>query len=264
MVHLCTTLLSALALGSQGRPLQVSKASLRQVSANAPAAAVVAAPAAAAPAAAATVAPTVVAAVAPAVGLCGCAPPTSNECTCGASLRYLKCVAVKCASNAHLNVTGCQCPEHPYAQECTSVVATCGHELEVGGCFSKTTTCEGKFSQEVDGVVGLTLNTTRLLANAYCGPYSRCTGEVTMVANIYRPAAGAWLQCEMPSTKKSRFAHCNAAIATTGGAECTLPMVPLLDPADSVKGHCYLTHGKNGTRLTKDAWFLVRNRYEAK
>jgi hypothetical protein len=38
-------------------------------------------------------------------------------------------------------------------------------------------------------------------------------------------------------------------------------MPSYVSPSDAVRGHCFLTDGKHGKKITKDAWFVVRNRY---
>lgn len=201
-----------------------------------------------------------------AVGLCGCTPVPADQCKCGHSIEYLKCVALKCAA-------GCECPKHPLEQECASLSQSCGAELEFEGCGSNTITCDGRFHQDKDDVIGLTLDTSQLNKDAYCGPHGRCLGTLRLSATAHRkpPGNGTWLQCILPSKDvnwgstplSSRLQDCHAEISAGQTTQhCTWPMVPDLDPAAALHGHCFLTQGQHGKQLTKDAWFLVRNRYE--
>lgn len=190
-----------------------------------------------------------------ATGLCGCEPVQADQCTCDGSLHYLKCVAKKCAAG------DCECPASPFTEECTTLAGTCGSELELSGCSNSVTTCEGRFNQASEGTIGLTLDVSHLQEESYCGPYGRCTGELHLHANVYRPAPGAFLECVLPYHGKKELVHCTKEVTAEGAAGCDLPMVDRLNPDEELKGHCYLTDGDGGTKLTKDAWFVVNNRY---
>ena len=166
-------------------------------------------------------------------GLCGCAKASEDQCTCGASLDYLQCVHERCVAG------GCECPKTPFEEECSSLSRSCGSELKFQGCGSSTTSCEGHFHQATTGVIGLTLDTSVLSEEAYCGPLGVCTGELRLLANIYRPAPGVWFQCMVPKSQGSSsaaflpplglgaedFEHCQAEITAAGVGECRLPMV---------------------------------------
>lgn len=191
-------------------------------------------------------------------GLCGCPVVPADSCTCGASLSYLKCVEKKC------NAGECDCPSTPFTQECNTLAGTCASELDIAGCTGQTTTCEGKFHQMNDGVVGLTLNTSHLSDEAYCGPHGKCTGELHVFARVHRPVPDAWFECILPAFGKNRLVHCDGELSSEGAAECTLPMAHELEPSDEIRGQCYLTEGQGGKKITRDAWFLVENRYAAK
>jgi len=190
-------------------------------------------------------------------GLCGCPVVPADRCTCGASLSYLKCVEKRC------NEGECDCPSTPFTQECNTLAGTCASELDIVGCSGKTTTCEGKFHQLNDGVVGLTLNTSRLSDEAYCGPHGKCTGELHILTTVHRSTPGAWFECILPAFGKNRLVHCNGELSSEGAAECTLPMAHELDPSDEIRGQCYLTEGQGGKKITREAWFLVENSYSA-
>jgi len=143
------------------------------------------------------------------------------------------------------------------------LAGTCASELDIVGCTSETTTCEGKYHQLNDGVIGLTLNTSGLADEAYCGPNGKCTGELHIFTAVYRPAPGAWFECILPAFGKNRLVHCDGELSNEGAAECTLPMAHELDPSDEIRGQCYLTDGQGGKKITREAWFLVENRYAA-
>lgn len=190
-----------------------------------------------------------------ATGLCGCEPVPTDQCTCDGSLHYLKCVAKKCATG------DCECPASPFTEECTTLAGTCGTELDLSGCSNSVTTCEGRFNQASECTIGLTLDVSHLQEESYCGPYGRCTGELHLHANVYRTAPGAFLECVLPYHGKKELVHCTKEVTAEGAAGCDLPMVDRLNPDEELKGHCYLTDGDGGTKLTKDAWFVVNNRY---
>jgi len=190
-----------------------------------------------------------------AAGLCGCEPLPKDQCTCDGSLQYLKCVAKECQSGK------CECPANPFMTECHTLAGDCGSELEISGCSSHLTECEGRFNQASDGTIGLTLDVSHLQEESFCGPYGRCTGELHLHANVYRHAPGAFLECVLPVKGKKELVHCTQEVSEEGAAGCDLPMVDRLYPDEELKGHCYLTDGDGGAKLSKDAWFAVSNSY---
>lgn len=190
-----------------------------------------------------------------AAGLCGCEPVPQDQCTCDGSLHYLKCVEKKCQSG------DCECSEHPFMTECHTLAGNCGSELELTGCGSHLTECQGRFNQASDGTIGLTLDVSHLQEESFCGPYGRCTGELHLHANVYRHAPGAFLECVLPVKGKKELVHCTQEVSADGAAGCNLPMVDRLYPDEELKGHCYLTDGDGGAKISKDAWFAVQNRY---
>ena len=145
--------------------------------------------------------------------------------------------------------------------ECHTLAGTCGSELELTGCGSHLTECQGRFNQASDGTIGLTLDVSHLQEESFCGPYGRCTGELHLHANVYRHAPGAFLECVLPVKGKKELVHCTKEVSAEGAAGCTLPMVDRLYPDEELKGHCYLTDGDGGVKISKDAWFAVQNRY---
>lgn len=192
------------------------------------------------------------------LGFCGCPSVPEDQCTCGASLSFLQCVHKRCTAGE------CECPKDTFASECSAVSQACSSELNVDGCHSLQTSCEGRYHQAADGVTGLSLDTTHLWEEGYCGPHGRCTGEVHVRATALRAEAGAWLECVLPSGEKKKKLHrCRTEVADEGAAGCTLAMPSFIEPSGAVRGHCFLTEGKKGPKLTKDAWFVVRNRHSA-
>lgn len=193
-------------------------------------------------------------------GLCGCAPVPEDQCTCDRSLEYLKCIEKRCGSG------DCICPASPFQAECYTLSSTCDAELRLSGCDQSLTSCAGRFHQATDGVTGLTLDTSHLNDEALCGPFGRCTGELRLLASAHRQLPGAFLECVLPASAgqahaKAELVHCARALSDDGIGECNLPMIARLDPEQQVNGRCYLTDGDGGPKLTKDAWFVVRNRY---
>merc|ERR1719215_1223569 len=72
---------------------------------------------------------------------------------------------------------------------------------------------------------------------------------------------GVFLECVLPVKGKKELVHCIQEVSADGAAGCNLPMVDRLYPDEELKGHCYLTDGDGGAKITKDAWFAVQNRY---
>lgn len=196
------------------------------------------------------------AAVAPPEGLCGCVPVPEDQCTCGASLTYLQCVHHRCSAG------DCDCPSTVFEDECSALSQGCSSELTFLGCATHHTSCEGNFNQAADGTMGLTLDTTGLTNKAYCGPHSRCTGEIHVTGNVHRPEPGTWMECVIPASPKKLY-HCRKEVTDEGAVDCKLTMPAKVEPKEAVRGRCWLTAGKKGAALTKDAWFVVRNRYSA-
>jgi len=193
------------------------------------------------------------------VGICGCERVPEDQCTCDLSLQYLKCVQKRCSSG------DCSCSASPFVDECNALSGTCT-ELRLSGCDQSLTTCEGRFHQSSDDVIGFTLDDSHLDDQAYCGPFGSCTGELRVIASARRQPSGAFLECVLPAVAgqahhKPELVHCASKLSEEGVAECSLPMIAQLQPNQEVNGHCYLTDGDGGTKLTKDAWFVVRNRY---
>jgi len=107
------------------------------------------------------------------------------------------------------------------------------------------------------------------------------------------PAAtpGTWLECVLPKNKTaselhlnstavalayanqsatpgdSAWFHCSGAVRLddfvngTGAANCTLPMVDVLDVGIQLMGSCWLSNGVGTPPLTQNAHFVVENRH---
>lgn len=193
------------------------------------------------------------------VGLCGCEQVPEDQCTCDRSLQYLKCIEKRCQTR------DCNCPASPFLDQCNVLAGTCGAELRLSGCDQSLTTCAGRFHQASHGVIGFTLDKAHLDDQAYCGPFGRCTGELRVIAKAHRQPPGSFLECVLPAVagqahRKAELVHCAHELSAEGVAECSLPMIAQLEPSQEVSGRCYLTNG-DGMKFTKDAWFVVRNRY---
>lgn len=183
-----------------------------------------------------------------------------DQCTCGRSLEYLKCIEKRCRSGE------CSCPVSPFQAECYTLSSACDTEIRLIGCDQSLTTCAGRFHQATNGVTGLTLDTSHLNDEALCGPLGSCTGKLRVMASAHRQPPGAFLECVLPAVAgqahaKAESVHCARALSDDGTGACTLPMMARLDPEQHVDGRCYLTDGDGGPKLTKDAWFVVQNRY---
>lgn len=170
-------------------------------------------------------------------------------------MSYLQCVHTKCAAG------DCECPKQSFESECSALSQTCASDLDFSGCHSLHTSCEGRFHQAADGVAGLTLDTSSLWEEAFCGPQGRCTGELQIRANAYRSASGSWLECQIPTGQGDRVYHCSNEVTDQGASGCTLTMPSYIAPSATATGYCFLTAGKLGRKLTKEAFFVVRNRY---
>jgi len=221
---------------------------------------------AAAPAAAGSSAPASGPASGPAasVGLCGCERKT-QECTCGGWLEYLQCVSKKCMTGK----CGGECPAHneSFMGQCEAVQRPeCGDELE-WTCGPHEATCQGKFHQLRDSMLGLEVNTEHLSDEAFCGPWGKCQGELRLAVDIHKPVPGLSIQCSMPLEANASFSDrslwqaCMGEVnETTSTAGCTLPMVPRLAAGAKLDGKCWLL--KAGEKVSKNAWFVVQNRYD--
>lgn len=190
------------------------------------------------------------------LGLCGCARET--QCTCGATLGYLQCVVMRCAN-------GCkECSKTPFTKQCGLMSQTCGEDLEFN-CTEKESFCSGKFHQARDGLVGLSLQTEHLDDRAYCGPTGKCLGELDIVADIFKPVDGAWLNCAVPKHPNAsarddeEWMTCSAPISGEKGS-CTVPMLGSEIPkGEKLEGRCNLLDKRGGKPITKNAWFMIEN-----
>lgn len=225
------------------------------------------------------------AALAP-VPVCGC--PVEPACTCQASLDHVKCVTMACAAGCSEQV----CTTAPFVEHCGLIDEPdrCGSELDFL-CNDHELTCQGKFHQAAHDVVGLTLNTEHLNDGALCGPHGKCMGNLALTADTHKAAAGTWLECVVPKNESasklfmndtaialsyanqsatpgdSAWFHCSGLVHTidpvngTGVANCTLPMVEVLDVDVQLRGSCWISTGVGTEPLTQNAHFLVENRH---
>eukprot|EP00929_Paragymnodinium_shiwhaense_P035226 TRINITY_DN19046_c0_g1_i1.p1 TRINITY_DN19046_c0_g1~~TRINITY_DN19046_c0_g1_i1.p1 ORF type:complete len:319 (-),score=69.12 TRINITY_DN19046_c0_g1_i1:156-1013(-) len=138
-------------------------------------------------------APAPAAADAAPAGICGC--QAAPACTCQDTLAYAQCVQLECNK-------GCMdagCSAAAFFTECGKAHDRCESELTFS-CGMDEATCIGNFHQAVNGVAGLKLKTETMTTNAYCGPHSKCLGEVKVVAEVVNAPNGTVLECVMPKT----------------------------------------------------------------
>lgn len=222
--------------------------------AAAPAAATASSPAAAGPAGAPGAANT---------GHCGCVKDDAAACTCGGHLEYLECVARACFTGKCSG--GCPALMDSFMGQCELVSneSPCGAELSMG-CTGKEASCEGRFHQERNGVIGLEVDTEHLSDEAYCGPWGKCQGELRVVVDVHNPEPGLTVECALPKVEDAEFHDrekwytCSGEITGSRGG-CTLPMVEELAPEAKLDGRCWLQ--KAGDKVTKRAYFNVENHY---
>merc|ERR1711959_614080 len=76
------------------------------------------------------------------------------------------------------------------------MASECKSELDIV-CSPSTATCEGKFNQAKNGLIGLTMDFDKIENEAYCGPTGRCTGTVQAAVKVHKPAKGVRLSCAL-------------------------------------------------------------------
>lgn len=187
-----------------------------------------------------------------------------DQCTCEAQLEYLACVQKKCSSSK------CACDiEKDVPQVCEELAtSTCSSEIKVG--CGPTPNCRGLFHQLHDGMAGLVLNTEHLGDAAYCGPFGKCSGEITVVASIHKAEQGSMLQCKLATSagadldnkQEKDVVSCSTAVESEQ-ATCTIPMVKELASGAFIEGKCWLEGKSAGGLLTDNAWFKVSNKYSS-
>lgn len=170
-------------------------------------------------------------------------------------MEYLKCVTKQCAD-------GCaECSNTDgFANQCGLIEQDCSEALTFK-CGMNETTCEGKFHQASDGIMGLTVQTDHLTDNAYCGPFGRCSGELDVGGTILKPQPNTFFRCDIPR------AGLNCHEPLTAGqtkSSCKMMMPALLKPGLKMEGRCFVSDSSTGgKKLTKNAWFSVENNHQA-
>jgi hypothetical protein len=76
------------------------------------------------------------------------------------------------------------------------MASECKEDLDIS-CSSSKATCEGKFNQAVNGLIGLTMAFDEISSDAYCGPTGRCAGTVSAAVKVHKPANGVRLSCAL-------------------------------------------------------------------
>lgn len=185
-------------------------------------------------------------------GICGCEPPQPDQCHCGASLDYLKCITEVC------NDGKCgSCSGSYFKDQCMAISTMCGAELDFA--CAETSTCQGKFHQDDFDVIGLKLDTASIADDVYCGSSGKCLGQLHIATEIHRGQPGNRLNCLLED-KTSKSSACQVEL-TGSSAVCTMPMVPDLPVNTKIKGHCWLADDFDGERITKNAWFTLKNNH---
>lgn len=124
------------------------------------------------------------------LGPCECR--FEDYCTCGGALAYLDCISRTCAMEE------CNCGNNTvqFSTSCGHMASECKEDLDIS-CSSSKATCEGKFNQAVDGLIGLTMAFDDISSEAYCGPTGRCAGQVHAAVKVHKPAKGVRLSCAL-------------------------------------------------------------------
>eukprot|EP00747_Dinoflagellata_sp_TGD_P163841 gnl/TRDRNA2_/TRDRNA2_182982_c0_seq1.p1 gnl/TRDRNA2_/TRDRNA2_182982_c0~~gnl/TRDRNA2_/TRDRNA2_182982_c0_seq1.p1 ORF type:complete len:300 (-),score=84.72 gnl/TRDRNA2_/TRDRNA2_182982_c0_seq1:49-948(-) len=189
-------------------------------------------------------------------GMCGC--EKRSDCTCGGSLDYLQCVHEACEKGCG----ECDKTSGPWSNQCTTLITECNDEISLG-CHNSIATCEGKFHQATYGVEGLTLSTSHLNEEAYCGPWGKCMGELHLAADLHKPAADTKVECVVPvAMDDPETVYHSRGEVKDMKSSIKLPMLKELPKGGKVEGRCYLIDGK-GSHASKDAFFIVQNHYDA-
>lgn len=291
----------------------------------------------------------------PAAGPAGpCECRFEDFCTCGGALAYLDCISQTCAKEE------CNCGNNTekFSTSCGHMASECKSELDII-CSSSHATCEGKYNQAVDGIIGLTMDFDKIQGEAYCGPTGRCAGTVQAAVKVHKPAKGVRLSCALEprqgnslvlqqsnfrgkpegaihlarvgrtvaereetesakvtkrhkktskkedndekdeDSEKSEEAMKEDEMQGSPGpspapaigtqehfgvtgleahekglltcatevesdeATCTMDMPPRLKPEGDIEGLCRLVEDATSTIITKDAWFVIKNAYNA-
>merc|ERR1719359_304366 len=85
------------------------------------------------------------------LGPCECR--FEDYCTCGGALAYLDCISKTCAKEE----CNCGSNDRQFEMSCHHVKNECGEDLDLD-CSGEHATCEGKFNQAVNGIIGLTMD----------------------------------------------------------------------------------------------------------
>lgn len=182
-----------------------------------------------------------------------------SNCSCTANFEYLTCLQQRCESGCG----ECKNVADTFTQQCGLVMTRCGEDVEFG-CTQKQATCEGKFHQASDGVVGLTLRPEHMSDDAYCGPSGRCLGTLELQADIHKPEPGLFFECAMPKFEGARndvtddWEHCRAPVKGAT-ASCSMPMIDGLMGGETLQGQCWLK--KDKCVATKTAFFTTTNHH---
>jgi len=124
------------------------------------------------------------------MGPCECR--FEDFCTCGGALAYIDCIAKTCAKEE------CNCGNNTvqFATSCGHMASECKEDLDID-CSGSHATCEGKFNQAENGIIGVTMDFDKIESEAYCGPTGRCAGTVQAAVKVHKPAKGVRVSCAL-------------------------------------------------------------------
>merc|ERR1719160_1935261 len=76
----------------------------------------------------------------------------------------------------------CHCSNNTvqFSTSCGQMASECKSDLNID-CSSSKATCEGKFNQATNGIIGLTMEFDKIASDAYCGPTGRCAGQCQLL-----------------------------------------------------------------------------------
>eukprot|EP00746_Dinoflagellata_sp_MGD_P160809 gnl/MRDRNA2_/MRDRNA2_87732_c0_seq1.p1 gnl/MRDRNA2_/MRDRNA2_87732_c0~~gnl/MRDRNA2_/MRDRNA2_87732_c0_seq1.p1 ORF type:complete len:364 (-),score=94.61 gnl/MRDRNA2_/MRDRNA2_87732_c0_seq1:30-1121(-) len=124
------------------------------------------------------------------LGPCECR--FEDFCTCEGALRYLDCISQTCAKEE------CHCSNNTvqFSTSCGQMASECKEDLDIQ-CSSSKATCEGKFNQAANGIIGLTMEFDKIASDAFCGPTGRCAGTISAAVKVHKPAKGVRVSCAL-------------------------------------------------------------------
>merc|ERR1719183_3052918 len=93
------------------------------------------------------------------------------QCGCQPALEYFACLTKHCHTANRTK----------FAEKCTALGSKCFNDLNID-CRGPDTVCTSKFHQLPLGGLGLTVEVGE--KEAFCGPFGKCIGHITMKAKV--------------------------------------------------------------------------------